>query len=120
MKALLRDCITLPQQCSAPTFGKLHNAKQGQDPSMTLIVTCITGLVCETDVSDVTKRMFLLTKLLLEMHNMKPRGVTYEAFEAMVNGAIQAKIDLQFEAECVSTWSKKDKTVKKSVAKQEQ
>jgi hypothetical protein len=120
MKALLQDRVAPPQQRSARAFGQLRNAKQGQDQSVTSFVAYITGLARETDVSDATKRMFLLTGLRPEVRGMMPRGVTYEAFDAMVDAAIRAENDLQFEAECARTWSKKDKAAEKSVAKPEQ
>jgi hypothetical protein len=120
MKALLQDRFALPQQRSARVFGQLRNAKQGQDQSVTSFVTYITGLARETDVSDATKRMFLLTGLRPEVRGMMPRGVTYEAFGTMVDTAIRAENDLQFEAKCARTWSKKDKAAEKSTAKQEQ
>ncbi len=120
MKALLQDRVAPPQQRSALAFGQLRNAKQGQDQSVTSFVTYITSLARETNVSDATKRMFLLTGLCPEVRGMMPRSVTYEAFNAMVNTAIRAKNDPQFEAECARTWSKKDKAAEKSAAKQEQ
>ncbi len=64
--------------------------------------------------------MFLPTGLRPEVRSMMPRGVTYEAFDAMVNTAIRAENDLQFEAECARTWSKREKAADKSVAKHEQ
>jgi hypothetical protein len=51
---------------------------------------------------------------------MMPRGVTYEAFDAMVDTAIRAENDLYFEAECARTCSKKDKATDKVAVKQEQ
>jgi hypothetical protein len=60
MRALLPDRVAPPQQRSARAFGQLCNAKQGPDQSETSFVAYITSLVRETDVSDVTKCMFLL------------------------------------------------------------
>jgi hypothetical protein len=120
MKVLLQDGVAPPQQRSAHAFGQLRNAKQGQDQSVTSFVAYITGLARETNVSDATKRMFLLTGLCPEVRSMMPRGITYEAFDAMVDSAIRAENDLQFEAECARTWSKREKAADKSIAKHEQ
>jgi hypothetical protein len=120
MKALLHDRVAPPQQRSARAFGQLRNAKQGQDQSVTSFDAYISGLAHETDVSDATKRMFLLTGLRPEVRGMMPCSVTYEAFDAMVKAVIWAKNDLQFEAECARTWSNKDKETDKVTAKHEQ
>ncbi len=120
MKALLQDCVAPSQQRSANAFSQLRNTKQGQDQSVTLFVAYITGLSCETDVSDATKNMFLLTRLCREVPGMMPCSVTYEAFNTMVDGAIWAENELYFEAECTRTWSKKDKVTDKVAVKQEQ
>jgi hypothetical protein len=117
MKALLQDCVAPPQRRSAGAFGQLRNAKQGHDQLVTSFVVYITGLARETDVSDTTKRMFLLTGLHPEVRSMMPRSITYEAFDAMVDAVIRAENDLQFEAKCVRTWSQKDKATDKSAAK---
>jgi hypothetical protein len=61
--------------------------------------------------------MLLLIELRPEVRSMMPRGVTYKAFDAIVDAAIQAKNYLQFEAKCAHTWSKKDKVTDKSAAK---
>ncbi len=87
---------------------------------MTSFVAYITGLARETDVSDTTKRMFLLTGLHPEVRGMMPRSIAYKAFDAMVDAAIRAKKDLYFEVECACTWSKNDKATYKVAAKQEQ
>ncbi len=84
---------------------------------MTSFVAYITGLARETDVSNATKRMFLLTGLCPEVRCMMPRGVTYEAFDAMVDAAIRAENNLYFEAECARPWSKKDKATDKVAVK---
>ncbi len=84
-------------------FGQLRNTKLGQDQSVTSFVAYITSLARETDVSDVTKRMFLFTGLHMEVRGMMPHGVTYEALNEMVNAAIWAENDLQFEAKCART-----------------
>ncbi len=87
---------------------------------MTSFVAYFTGLARETDVSNATKPMCLLTGLCPEVRSMMPRGITYEALDAMVDVVIRAKIDLQFEVKCTRTWSKKDKAGEKSAAKLEQ
>ncbi len=61
---------------------------------MTSFVVYITGLACKTDVSDATKRMFLLTGLRPEVRSMMPRGVINEAFDTMVDAAIRGENDL--------------------------
>ncbi len=55
---------------------------------MTSFVAYITGQARKTDVSNVTKRTFLLTGLHPEVRSMMPCSVTYEAFDAMVDAAI--------------------------------
>ncbi len=117
MKALLQDRIAPLQQRSACAFSQQRNVKQGQDQLVTSFVAYITGLACKTDVSNATKRMFLLTRLRPEVRGMMPCGVTYEALDAMVDAAIRAENDLYFEAECAHTWTKKDKATNKSAAK---
>ncbi len=47
--------------------------------------------------------MLLPTKLRREERDMLPRGVTYEAFDAIVNATTLTKNDLQFEADLVRT-----------------
>jgi hypothetical protein len=120
MRALLQDRVALPQQRSARVYGQLRNAKQGPDQTVTSFVAYINSLARETNIPDATKRMFLLTGLRLEVRSMMPRGVTYEAFNAMVDATIRAENDLQFEAECVRTWSKGEKVADKSAVKHEQ
>jgi hypothetical protein len=119
MRALLQDRVAPQQQRSARAFSQFRNAKQGPDQTMTLSVAYIKGLVRETDVSDVTKRIFLLTELRPEVHGMMPRGITYEAFDALVDAAIRAENDLQFKAACARTWSKRDKAADKPTVKHE-
>jgi hypothetical protein len=119
MKVFLQDRIAPPKERSARAFGQLRNAKQGQDQLVTSFVAYITGLARETNVSDMTKRMFLLTGLRPEVRSMMLCGVSYEVFDAMVDTAIRAENDLQFEAECARTGSKQEKVADKSVAKHE-
>ncbi len=90
MKALLQDRVAPPQQCSARAFGQLRNAKQGQDQSVTLFIAYITGVVRKTNIFDVTKRMFILTGLRPELGGMMSHGVTYKAFDSMVDAVIWA------------------------------
>ncbi len=61
---------------------------------VTTFVAYINGLARKTDVSDAIKHMFLLTGLRPEVCGMMPRGVTYEASDAMVDAAIRAENDL--------------------------
>ncbi len=70
---------------------------------MTLFVAYITGLARETDVSDATKRMFLLTVLRPGVRGMMPHGVTYKEFDTMVDAMIRAENHLYFEAKCTRT-----------------
>ncbi len=93
----------LLQQRSAHAFGQLRNVKLGLDKLVTSFVAYIIGLVCETDVSDMTKCIFLFTALRPEVCGIMSRGITYKAFDAMVDAAIRAENDLQFEAECTHT-----------------
>ncbi len=120
MKALLQDRVAPQQQRSARAFGQLRNAKHRQHRSVTSFVAYITGLAHKTNVSDATKRMFLLTGLRPEVSGIMPCGVTFEAFDAMVDTAIWAENNLYFEAECARTWSKMDKVTDKVAVKQEQ
>jgi hypothetical protein len=96
----VQNRIALSQQRFARAFSKLLNAKQGQDQSVTTFVAYITSLACKTDVSNATKRMFLCTGLCPEVHSIKPCGITYEAFDTIVDAAIWAESYLQFQAKC--------------------
>jgi hypothetical protein len=94
MKFLLQDHVAPPQQRFTCEFGQLRNAKQEQYQLVTSFVTYITALARETVVSNATKGMFLPTRLRLNVRSMMPCGVTYEAFDAMVNAVTWAENDL--------------------------
>ncbi len=85
-----------------------------------MFVTYKTSLARETDISNVTKRMLLLSGLHSEVRSMMHRSVTYEAVNIIVNTAIQAENYLNSEAKCLFTWSKKAKATNKFAVKQEQ
>jgi hypothetical protein len=120
MRALLQDRVTPPQQRSACAFGQLRNVKHGPDQLVTSFVAYIIDLAHKTDISDATKRMFLLTRLHPEVRSMMPRGIAFEAFDTMVDTVIRAENNLQFEAESVRTWLKGENVADKTATKYEQ
>ncbi len=110
----------LPQRRSVHSFGQLCNPKQGPDQTVTSFVAYINGLALEINVLDAIKRMSLQTELCPEVRSIMLRGITYQTLDTMVDAAIWAENDLQFEAKYLQTWSNRVKAADKSSTKHEQ